>query len=71
MQDRTPFKPCAKCEAVQDTTLLCGPCADRMVDRLMDDPTFAPLMVALHWQDVTDRALARLLAAKPERPTDT
>lgn len=61
---RPPFKPCAKCEAVQDTTLLCGPCADRFADRLAADPAFGPLMVDLRWKDTVDRALARLLTAK-------
>lgn len=45
--DRGPaFKPCAKCEAVQDVALLCGPCADRFADHLMADPAFAATMAA-------------------------
>lgn len=45
-----PFKPCAKCEAVQDVALLCGPCADRFCDHLMADPAFAATMAC--WEDI-------------------
>lgn len=59
---RPAFKPCAKCEALQDVALLCGPCADRFADRLMAEPAFA---AALATADMIDRALARYLGSTP------
>lgn len=53
-----PFKPCPKCEALQDVALLCGPCADRFCDHLMADPAFAATMACAE-DRLIDRAWAR------------
>lgn len=45
-----PFQACAKCDAVQDVALLCGPCADRFADHLMADPAFAATIAA--WEAI-------------------
>lgn len=45
-----PFEPCAKCKAVEDVALLCGPCADRFAAHLMADPAFAATMAA--WEAI-------------------
>lgn len=62
---RAPFQPCPKCDALQDVALLCGSCADRFCDHLMADPAFAATMAAWEARNIVDRAVERLLDAKP------